>query len=103
MEKDEVFYLNDENEVIPADEVVPSPRGKHIDQDDELVESFKTLKEWEALRLGRTFGRVKKEERSKVAHIIRRHWRLAREDSPRIDFSPEGVAQVRVRTDRRAA
>ena len=102
MAKDVIYYTTDKDEVIPVDEVIPSPRGKHLPRDEELIESLRTPKPWEALRLGSTFGQVEKDDRNRVSHLIRRHWELARDDSPRIDFSPDGVPQVRVR-ERRAA
>jgi len=102
MAKDEIYYMDTEDEVIPAEEVVPSPRGRHVERDEHLIEALRNLRAWEALRLSSTFGEVDKEDRNKVSHLIRRHWELARNDSPRIDFSPEGVPQVRVR-ERRAA
>jgi hypothetical protein len=85
------------DEIISVDEVVASPRGRHIEKDTELMEAFRSLKPWQAMRLGNTFGQVSREDRNKVSHIIRRHWEQVRRDAPRIDFSPEGVPQVRVR------
>jgi hypothetical protein len=90
------------DEIIPADDVVVSPRGKYIEKDQELIASLKGLKPWQAMRLGQTFGKVDREDRNKVSHIIRRHWQVARDDLPRIDFSPEGIPQVRVREKKRA-
>ena len=90
------------DEIIPLDEVIASPRGRHIEKNDELVQAFKELKPWQAMRLGKTFGKVERDERNKVSHIIRRHWEVARKDDPRIDFSPEGVPQVRARDKKRA-
>jgi hypothetical protein len=76
---------------------VPSLRGRHIEKNKELLDAFEHLKPWQAMRLGNTFGEVSREDRNKVSHIIRRHWELVRKDAPRIDFSPEGIPQVRVR------
>lgn len=85
------------DEIISVDEIIASPRGKHIEKNYELIEAMRHLKPWQAMRLGSSFGKVDKEERNKVSHIIRRHWSAARDDLPRIDFSPEGIPQVRVR------
>jgi len=85
------------DEVISADQVMPSPRGRHIEKNKELLDAFEHLKPWQAMRLGSTFGEVSRADRNKVSHIIRRHWELVRKDAPRIDFSPEGIPQVRVR------
>jgi hypothetical protein len=85
------------DEIIPADQVTPSPRGRHIEKNKELLDAFEHLKPWQAMRLGNTFGEVSRSDRNKVSHIIRRHWELVRKDAPRIDFSPEGIPQVRVR------
>lgn len=90
------------DEVISVDEVIASPRGKHIEKNEELIDAFKGLKPWQAMRLGKTFGKVERDERNKVSHIIRRHWEVARKDLPRIDFSPDGIPQVRVREKKRA-
>lgn len=90
------------DEIISVDEVIASPRGKHIEKNEELVQAFRELKPWQAMRLGKTFGNVERDERNKVSHIIRRHWEVARKDLPRIDFSPDGIPQVRVREKKRA-
>lgn len=90
------------DEVIPIDEVQPSPRGRYVEKNYELMEAFKDLKPWQAMRLGSTFGEVSREDRNKVSHIIRRHWEQVRSDAPRIDFSPDGIPQVRVR-DKKAS
>jgi hypothetical protein len=85
------------DEIISIDEVTPSPRGRHIEKNQELMEAFRHLKPWQAMKLGSTFGQVSREDRNKVSHIIRRHWETVRRDAPRIDFSPDGIPQVRVR------
>lgn len=91
------------DEIISVDEVIASPRGKYIEKNEELMQAFKELKPWQAMRLGKTFGKVDREERNKVSHVIRRHWEAVRSDLPRIDFSPDGVPQVRIREKKRAA
>jgi hypothetical protein len=86
-----------DDEIIRADEVVVSPRGRKAEIDPELVAKFKALKPGEAIKLGAYFGSVPKAERSKVSQQMRKHWEIARKDGIRIDYTPEGVPQVRVK------
>lgn len=86
------------DEIIKADEVVVSPRGRKAELDPEVVATFKALKPGQAIVMRNTYGAVPKDERSKVSQQIRKHWRAGRTDEPRIDYTPEGVPQVRVNT-----
>jgi len=87
------------DEIIEVTEVIPSPRGKRMTFDNELLEIFKRLPKGKAARLSGTFGQVSSEERQRVVHSIKRHWGKVRSDNPSINFSPEGVPQVSVRND----
>jgi hypothetical protein len=85
------------DEIISADEVVVSPRGRKIELIPELCESLKALKKGQALRLATTIGEVPKEKRSAVSQMVRKHWRHVRNDDLRIDYDMKGVPQVRVK------
>jgi hypothetical protein len=85
------------DEIISADDVVVSPRGRKAELDPELVAKFKALKVGQALRLSDYYGEVPKAERSKVSQQMRKHWEAARKDGIRIDYTPTGVPQVRVK------
>lgn len=90
---------NVKDEIIEATEIIPSPRGKKMIFNDELLETFKRLPKGKAARLSGTFGQVSTDERQKVVHAIKRHWGLVRNDRPSINFTPEGIPQVSVRND----
>ena len=51
------------DEIISADDVVVSPRGRKAELDPELVAKFKALKPGQALRLSDYYGEVTKAER----------------------------------------
>lgn len=86
------------DEIIAANDVVVSPRGRKKELMPELCASLKALKPGQALRLSETFGEVPKEKRSAVSQSVRKHWRAVRSDEPRLDYDAKGVLQVRVRT-----
>jgi hypothetical protein len=100
-EKGTEMATKNRDEIIPVDKVEQSPRGRRIDINSDLIDTFKSVKKWQAVSLKGTFGAVPHEDRNRVSHAIRRHWELARSDRPRIDFSPEGIPQVRVKETRK--
>lgn len=85
------------DEIIKATDVVVSPRGRKAELDPELIKTFKALKPGEAIVLRSTYGPVPKEERSRVSQQVRKNWRAARADDVRIDYTPDGVPQVRIK------
>ncbi len=85
------------DEIISVTEIEPSPRGKRTDFKPELLETLKRLPKGKAVKLSGTFGNVSHDDRDKVSHAIKRHWEKVRNDKPSIDFSPEGVPQVKAR------
>ena len=87
------------DEYITAEEVEISPRGRKVEIDPALADKLKKLKAGQGLRLTDTFGEVPKSKRATVSTIIRKHWKHVRNDVPRIDYTPSGVPQVRVRTN----
>jgi len=82
---------------IDVDEVQTSPRGRSKVLDQGLLDLLATVPEGKAIALAGTFGKVAKEKRQAVAAVIRKHWTEVQATKPRIDFSPEGVPQVRSR------
>lgn len=87
------------DEVIDLEDVQTSPRGRKPNLDDGLVKLLKSVPSGKAIRLGKTFGNVAKDQRSAVSATIRKHWKAAHGENskPRIDFTSDGVAQVRNR------
>jgi len=85
------------DEIISAEEVSVSPRGRKVEINPDLASTLKKLKAGQAARLTATFGEVSKPHRATVSSIIRKHWRHVRDDDLRIDYTAEGVPQVRVR------
>lgn len=86
-----------DDEFVPADEVVVSPRGRKANLDAELVSKFAALPAGMAWVGRGYFGAVPKADRARVSQIVRKHWRAARADDVRIDYTPEGVIQVRAK------
>ena len=86
-----------DDEFVPADEVVVSPRGRKANLDAELVAKFSALPAGMAWIGAKYFGEVPKDKRASVSQIVRKHWRAARTDDLRIDYTPEGVIQVRAK------
>jgi hypothetical protein len=88
--------MNDE--FIEVDEVETLPRGRKPNLDSNLVNLLKQVPEGKAVRLGGTFGQVPKENRPSVSAVIRKHWAAAHPGTKaRIDFTRDGVPQVRSR------
>jgi hypothetical protein len=87
------------DEIINADEIEISPRGRKVEIDPTLAAKLAKLKAGQGLRLTDTFGEVPKSKRATVSTIIRKHWKHVRNDAVRIDYTPAGVPQVRVRTN----
>lgn len=82
---------------IPADQVEVSPRGRKKVLNGDLLDTLRDLPVDQAAVLHSTFGKVSKTDRPKVGAIIRKHWSAVRSDDCRIDYTLEGVPQVRVR------
>lgn len=85
------------DEFITEAEVQVSPRGRKVEINPDLAATFKKMKPGQAARLTETFGPVPKAQRATVSTVIRKHWRHVREDDCRIDYTVDGIAQVRVR------
>lgn len=85
------------DEFISIDEVTVSPRGRKKVIDATLAEMLGKLSEGQAVRLSGKFGNVPKAQRAAVSQVIRKHWTHVRTDACRIDYTPEGVPQVRVK------
>jgi hypothetical protein len=85
------------DEIIPATEVVVSPRGRKVEIDPALVAKITPLKAGEALRLAAYFGEIPKDQRSRTSQQIRKHARAAGKEHFRIDYTPEGVPQLRIK------
>lgn len=85
------------DEFISIDDVAVSPRGRKKVIDPELAETLGRLGEGQAVRLAAKFGEVPRDQRQNVSQVIRKHWAHVRTDQCRIDYSPEGVPQVRIK------
>jgi len=85
------------DEFLPADAVQVSPRGRKKVLIQELLDTLSNVTPEQGVALKGTFGVVAKSDRPTVAATIRKHWGEVQSDECRIDFSPEGYAQVRVR------
>lgn len=84
------------DEIISADDVIVSPRGRKAELDQDQIKAYKALKPGQALLMSSTFGSVPKEQRSRVSQEIRKNFDAARSEKPRIDYTPDGVPQVRI-------
>jgi len=87
--------MNDE--FISADSVQVSPRGRKKVLIVELLETLAKVTPKQGVALKGTFGAVAKSDRPTVSATIRKHWAEVQAGECRVDFSPEGFAQVRVR------
>jgi hypothetical protein len=85
------------DEFISIEEVTVSPRGRKKVIDESLANLLKQVKTGQAVRLSAKFGNVPREQRPTVSQVIRKHWGHVRTDACRIDYSPEGVPQVRIK------
>lgn len=86
------------DEFIDAAEVQVSPRGRKPVLNADLLSTLAKVKSGQAVRLASTFGEVPADQRAAVSAVIRKHWAVAHPDvKPRIDFTPNGVPQVRAR------
>jgi hypothetical protein len=93
-------------QIIKADQVTTLPRGRKAEYRDDLLALFGKLKPGQAVVLDEEFdpapGDEGKAARQKVGQTIRKHWDHARQDSCKINFTAEGVAQVRVKEEAKA-
>lgn len=86
-----------DDEFIPADEVSVSPRGRKANLDPDLLAKFSALPANMAWVGRNYFGAVARADRARVSQIVRKHWRAVRADDCRIDYTSEGVIQVRAK------
>lgn len=94
----EVILATNADEFIDVDAVETSPRGRKPVLDATLLGILKKVPNGKAVRLAGTFGNVPKDQRSAASATIRKHWNAAHPGvKPRIDFTAEGVPQVRAR------
>ena len=84
--------------IISLEDVEVQSRGRKKVIDADLAKALKSLKPNQAIRLEETFGKVPAgTPRQTVGQTIRKHWEHVRDDKPRIDFTNDGIPQVRVR------
>lgn len=85
---------------IDVSEVQTSPRGRKPVLMPELVTLLGSIPAGKAARLEKTFGKVAKDDRAAVSAVIRKHWKAAHgeQSKPRIDFTIDGIPQVRARS-----
>ena len=87
-----------ENDIIPVEQVVKSPRGRKKKIDAELLATLAALQPGQAIRM-RSFGQVPQDMRGEVSAHIRKHFVEAHGVKPSINYSPEGYPQVSFRKD----
>jgi hypothetical protein len=86
------------DEFIDVADVQVVPRGRKPQIDADLADLLSRLPEGKAVRLSAKFGNVNGvEARAKVSQTIRKHWAHVRQDKCRIDYTTDGVPQVRAR------
>ena len=85
-----------DDEFIPADQVEVSPRGRKKILNADLLNTLSKITPKEGVVL-KSLGPIAKSDRATVSATIRKHWKEIRTEDVRIDFSPAGFAQVRVR------
>lgn len=86
------------DDFIDIAEVQTSPRGRKPVLDSDLLGLLKKVPNGKAVRLAKTFGNVPKEQRAATSAVIRKHWAVAHPGvKPRIDFTSDGIPQVRAR------
>jgi hypothetical protein len=88
------------DDFISVDEVQTSPRGRKPVLNPDLVKLLASIPAGKAARLEKTFGKVSRDQRAATSAVIRKHWKAAHGEAskPRIDFTTDGVPQVRART-----
>jgi hypothetical protein len=84
------------DEFIPADQVEVSPRGRKKILNGDLLDVLAKVTPDQGVVL-KSLGTISKTDRPTVSATIRKHWKEIRTEDVRIDFSPAGYAQVRVR------
>jgi hypothetical protein len=62
-----------------------------------LANLLAKVKAGQAVVLRGKFGNVPTAKRPAVSQVIRKHWTHTRTDACRIDYTPEGVPQVRIK------
>jgi hypothetical protein len=75
-----------------------SPRGRKKVLNADLLETLSKVTPDQGVALKGSFGKVAKSDRNAVSATIRKHWREVRSDDVRIDYSLDGIPQVRVRS-----
>ena len=85
------------DEFISEDDVQVSPRGRTVQLDADLVKLLKKLTPGKAVRLTDSIGPVDATKRPTVSGTIRKNFKGAHGPDAvcRIDYTPEGIPQVR--------
>lgn len=90
---------NVRDNIIPIEQIKKSPRGRPKQLIEGLSDTLKDLKPGYAVLLGQTFGTVPMNDRNRISTVIRKHWKLVRDDRPSIHYTPEGIPQVSVKAE----
>lgn len=85
--------------IIPVNEIKKSHRGRSKELIDGLTNKLEEIQPGYAILLEQTFGEVPLSQRNKISTIIRKHWHLVRDDKPSINYTPEGIPQVSIKSE----
>jgi hypothetical protein len=83
-----------EDRIIPVGNIQKAPRGRKAQVNSDLLGLLKKVKPGYAADLRDIFGKVEKDERSKVSQSVRAHWKMCQTSKPSLNYSPEGYLQV---------
>ena len=85
-----------QDEIISAESIVKSPRGRKKVLDSALLATLAKLEPGQAIRL-KSLGSVPKDLRQDLSAKLRKHFVEAHGVSPSINYTPDGFAQVSFR------
>lgn len=83
-----------DDRLIPVGEIQKAPRGRKPSVNADLLDLLKKVKPGYAANLASIFGKVEKDERSRVSQVVRTHWKMCQSTKPSLNYSPEGYLQV---------
>lgn len=88
-----------DDKIIPVDQVEKSQRGRKKEIIVGLTETLEQVKPGYAALLSSTFGSVPMKDRNRISAIIRKHWRIVRNDKPSIHYTSQGIPQVSIKPE----
>lgn len=80
--------------LIPVDQIKKAPRGRKPNVNKNLLDILRQVDPGFAADLTDVFGKVSRDDRSKVSQTVRTHWKMVHDTKPSLNYSEDGILQV---------